>query len=86
MSWVATAIVATSVVSMGVNARSQKKAAKKGREEALADQRAARKAEVFAETEGEGVGGLGKIALAVDKEIDEEEELLRVGKSKVVVK
>lgn len=82
MSWVATAIVATTAVSM----HSQKRAAKKGRKQAEQDQIAARKAEVFAETEGEGVGGLGKVALAVDKEIDEEEELLRAGKSKVVLR
>lgn len=79
MSWVATAIVATSAVSM----YSQKRAAKNGRKQAQDDQISARKAEVFAETEGQGVGGLGKISLAVDKEIDEEEELLRTGKSRV---
>lgn len=38
----------------------------------------ARKAEVFAETEGEGVGNLGKVSLEVDPNLDEEEEVASV--------
>jgi len=66
MSWVATAIVA----STAVNVTMQKKAAKKARKQAKEDEAAARKAEVFAETEGSGLGELGEVRLGLDDEVD----------------
>lgn len=80
MSWVITAaVVATTAVSADANKRAQKKA----RKQALQDKIDARKAEVFAETEGQGVGNLGKVTLGIDDEIDPEQELSKKGKSKV---
>lgn len=66
---------------MGIDAN--KRAGKKARKQALQDKIDARKAEVFAETEGQGVGNLGKVTLGIDEEIDPEKELLKQGKSKV---
>jgi protein-disulfide isomerase len=82
MTWVATALIVSAVATAG-SVVAAKRTAKKGRKQAVQDQINARKAEVFAETEGAGVGNLGKISLAVENEIDEEQELLQAGKSKV---
>lgn len=60
-----------------------KRAGKKARKQALKDKIDARKAEVFADTEGQGVGNLGKVTLGIDDELDPEQELSRKGKSKV---
>jgi len=72
MSWVATAVVAGTTLYTADRSR---KAQKKARREQLADQKQARKAEVFAETEGKGTGQLGQISLEVDDELDEDEEV-----------
>jgi hypothetical protein len=83
MSWVATAIVVTTASSAAYQQRKSRKAAKKGRQEALEDAATARRSEVFAETEGQGIGQLGKIALELDDEIDPNITNARAGKSKV---
>ena len=74
--WAVTAIVANVAFSVG-SAVLQQKASKKAQKEAKADaieaEKQARKAEVFAETEGEGVGSLGQISLEVDDEEIESE-------------
>ncbi len=74
--WAVTAIVATAVTSIGTTML-QQKASRKAQKEAKADaieaEKQARKAEVFAETEGEGVGSLGQISLEVDDEEIESE-------------
>ena len=73
--WIAGAIVVSSV-GLGVQQKkAQEKAKKDAAKQALEDQKQARKAEVFAETEGEGIGSLGNISLEVDDELEEEEEL-----------
>lgn len=79
MSWVAAAVVGT-VGSTLYQANQAKKAEKRAKKEALEDRLEARRAEVYAETEGEGVGSLGEVRLGIDDEIDEEEEL-RKGKT-----
>lgn len=66
MSWVATAIVATSVVGSTLQRIESRKAKKQAKKDALEADKQARKAEAFAETEGEGVGALGQISLEVD--------------------
>lgn len=57
----------------------QKNAAKQAKRDAAKDalkaEKDARKAEVFADTEGEGVGNLGQISLEVDDTLDEDEEV-----------
>ncbi len=59
--------------------RQAKKAQEKARKDALADDKQARKAEAFAETEGEGVGSLGQISLDVDDdELDDETSSVRI--------
>ena len=84
MSWIATAVVvATSAGSAAYQQRQSRKAAKKGRAQALEDANSARKAEVFAQTEGEGIGQMGKIALELDDEIDPNITNAKVGKSRV---
>lgn len=71
--WVAGAIVVTSVATTVRQQNAQKAAAKKAEKDALEADAQARKAEVFAETEGEGVGSLGQISLEVDDELDDDE-------------
>jgi hypothetical protein len=62
-----------------LQARQTKKANAKARKDALADDKQARKAEAFAETEGEGVGSLGQISLDVDDdELDDETSSVRI--------
>lgn len=73
--WIAGAIVGSSLVVQQQQKRATKKAQKKAEEDALEAEKQARKAEVFAETEGEGVGSLGKISLEVDDDLDEDEEV-----------
>lgn len=56
----------------------QKSAARKASKKADKDAAAARKAELFAETEGEGIGEAGIVSLEVDSpEIDEDRDLRR---------
>jgi len=73
MAWVAIGVASASAIIGGaVQHREAKKAAKKAREQQLEDATQARKAEVFAETEGAGIGQLGQISLEVDDdELDE---------------
>lgn len=66
-----------------MNQAAAKKASKKAQKQALQDKIDARKAEVFAETEGDGVGSLGKVSLGIDDEISDDELLVKQGKSKV---
>ncbi len=65
MSWVAAA-VAVLAASSAYQGRQQRRAARKGRKEQEEDATRARRAEVFAETEGEGIGNLGVVSLEVD--------------------
>ena len=68
MSWIAAAVIAVSSVYSAVEAKS---AQKKGRNQAKEDGASARKAEAFAETEGEGIRNLPKISLEVDDEVED---------------
>lgn len=70
MSWVVTAVavVAAGTAYQNIEAR---KAQKEARKDQLEDQKRAREAEVFSQTEGEGLGQLGAISLEVDDELDE---------------
>ena len=54
--------------------KAQKKAMKKAKRDEAAADKQARKAEVFAETEGEGLGQLGQISLEVDDDLEEDED------------
>lgn len=73
--WIAGAVfVATTAVQANVQRNAAKNAKKDAEKQAAEDAKTARKAEVFAETEGEGIGNLGQISLEVDDEIDEDEE------------
>lgn len=75
MSWVVTAVVSTalSIGNSVYQAKQQKKASKQARADAIAAEKQARKAEIFADTEGEGIGQLAQISLEVDDtELDEE--------------
>lgn len=73
MSWVATA-VAVSTGAQLYQARQNRiearKAEKRAKKDALKDRIDARRAEVFAETEGQGIGQLGNVDLAIDDELD----------------
>lgn len=84
MSWVATAI-AVSVGASAYQAKRSRKAAKRGKLEALEDAAQAKRSEVFAETEGAGIGQMGKIALELDDEIDPNITASKAGKSRVRV-
>lgn len=73
--WVAGAIVVSSVYTQVESRKSQKKAQKKAEEDALEAEKQSRKASVFADTEGQGQGSLGKVSLEVDSTIDEDEDI-----------
>ena len=74
MSWVAAAVIAvTTIGSSVIQGKQSRKAEKRAKKDALEADRQARKAEVFAETEGEGIGSLGQVSLEVDDEEIEEE-------------
>lgn len=72
MTWIVTSV---SVIagSTAYQAKEARKAQKQARKDQLADQRRARRSEVFAETEGAGTGQLGQISLEIDDELDEDE-------------
>lgn len=70
MAWVATAVVAASTL---YSSQQQKKAAKRAEQDAIEAEKQARKAEVFAETEGKGQGQLGQVDLTLEEEYDEDE-------------
>ena len=73
MTWLAAAVVVTTVGSSIYQNKQSKKAQKQAKKDALEADKQARKAEVFAETEGEGIGSLGQVSLEVDDEEIEEE-------------
>ena len=67
--WAVTAIVANVAFSVGsavLQQKASKRAQELAKEDAIEAEKQARKAEVFADTEGEGVGSLGQISLEVD--------------------
>ena len=64
-------LIISSIISAGMgayNGRKQRKAAKKGVKQARDSEKQARLSEVFSQTEGEGLGGLGRLRLGVDEE------------------
>lgn len=63
--------IATAVVSNVYQTRQARKAKKEAKADALEDRRLADEEELFSETEGEGLGQLGKVSLDID---DEEED------------
>lgn len=73
--WIAGAIVVSSVATQVQSRKAQKKAKRDAEQQAITDEMNSRKAETFADTEGEGIGQLGKISLEVDDELDEDEEI-----------
>ena len=64
--WAVTATVALSLGTAVLQQKASRKAEKRAKADAIEAEKQARKAEVFAETEGEGVGSLGQISLEVD--------------------
>lgn len=79
MSFVATAVAgalaATTLYSSKRQRDAQKAAEKQAKIDANEAEAKARTAEVFAETEGEGVGNLGQVSLEVDDDLEDDEEL-----------
>ena len=71
--WIAGAIVVTSAATTIQSKKAAKKAAKQAKEDALEADLQARKSEIFAETEGEGIGNLGQISLEVDQDLEDDE-------------
>lgn len=78
-----TAVATTFVGTQLYTAREARKAQGKARSDAKEDERQARKAAVFAETEGMGIGNLGQVSLDVDEDLDEEELLRKQGSTRV---
>lgn len=70
MAWIATSVLVGSAL---IGAHQQKKAAKSAKRDAIEADRQARKAAVFAETEGQGQGQLGQVDLSLEDELDEDE-------------
>ncbi len=69
--WAATAIISSIGASL-LQRNDAKKAKKRAAKKALEDDKQARKAEIFAETEGEGIGQLAQVSMEVDDEEEEE--------------
>lgn len=81
MSWIATAIIGTAALHVGTAAlqrKASRKAEKRAETAALEADRQARKAEAFAETEGEGQGSLASISLEVDDELEQDKKVSTV--------
>ncbi len=70
MSFIAAAVFTGATI---YQTRENKKAQKQARKDEIEDRRQARKSEVFAETEGAGLGSFGDISLEVDQELDDDE-------------
>ena len=76
MSFFIAGAIVVSTVGISIQQKNAQKQAKRDAEKAaLESEKQARKSEVFADTEGEGVGSLGKVSLEVDDELDEDEEV-----------
>lgn len=76
MSFVAAAVVAgATLITSTQNRKAQKKAQKQAKADQLEAEKQARKAEVFAETEGQGIGNLGQVSLEVDDDLEEDEDI-----------
>ena len=73
-------LVATTALSANVQRNAAKNAKKDAKKQAIEDEKNLRKAEVFAETEGAGVGNLGKVSMEIDDELDQE---LKLGKVRI---
>lgn len=73
--WIAGAIVVTTVGTQIQARKAQKKAKNQAEKDALEAEKQSRKASVFADTEGQGQGSLGKVSLEVDSTIDEDEDI-----------
>jgi hypothetical protein len=84
MTFLATAVVAATTLYTADRQRAaQKKGKKLAEEKANRDEISARKAEAFAETEGEGIGSLGTMSLEVDEDVDDNVRASNLGKSTV---
>ncbi len=84
MTFAITALVGVTAVSLytsGEQQNAQRAADKQAKEDAIDAEMRARKAETFAETEGEGIGSLGKVSL----EIDEDEEVSTKSSSSISI-
>ena len=76
MSFFIAGAIVVSTVGISIQQKNAQKQAKRDAEkQALEAEKQSRKAEVFAETEGEGVGSLGKVSLEVDDELDEDKSV-----------
>lgn len=65
--------VATTALQASVARNAKKNAQKDAKIDSAEANKQARKAEVFAETEGDGIGQMGQISLEVDQDLEEEE-------------
>lgn len=82
MAWIGTAIVTAIVAGPTLVQRNQnKKAQKRAERAAVRDRKNARKAEVFANTEGQAIGDLGVVDLSLDDDITEEARLKQMGRA-----
>lgn len=70
MSWAYVGAVVLTAASSKYASDRAKTATKKARKQKQRDEANARKAQRFAETEGEGLGNIGNVRLAVDNTID----------------
>ena len=80
-AWTAIAVgtsVAVQADSASKQRKAQKKAQKKADEDAVKTSLQNRRSEIFAETEGSGIGQLGQISLAIDEEEDDVENVLSI--------
>ncbi len=84
MSFAVTAVVAvtaTTLYTADKQKKAQASAQHKAEQDALDAEMRARKAETFAETEGQGIGSLGKVSL----EIDDDEEVSTKSSSSISI-
>ena len=75
-----TILVTTTALNANIQRNARNNAKKDGKKQALEDEKQLRKSEVFAETEGAGLGSLGKVSMELDDELDQE---LKLGKVRI---
>lgn len=81
MAWVVTAIVGTTVATALIGRNQADKAQKRAKRAAKKSRADARKAQAFADTEGQAIGDLGVVDLSIDDELDESQRLKKQGRA-----
>ena len=77
MSFIVSSVVVAgaTLYSSHKQRKAQKKAQKDAKKDQLEAEKQARKSEVFAQTEGQGLGQMGQVSLEVDEDLEKNEKV-----------